>query len=510
MKRHTNCLWAPMIVLTALNARAAEPVAPANSAVPNLVGQVSQRLLSHLVNTPVENTTNITDNILGTSVRGSVKTQGQIFPLLVPSANQGVLQLRFSGTSRSPGLVGQNGPATIYSSSVTNSNMWKTVLFDEKGIRHLPTDGQAQTRVNINGVSANRPLVELIARRRANGSRGQAQAITSAKTKGRLKQEIDRGAKEPLLTAQDYFVNEFQKPLRERGALPKLLRFSTTSDHLRLAMQQLGRSEMPLPTSTPELKPQHDLTFALHGSAVNSLYEVFYAGETVRDKDWLQTMDTLTGDEPAPLRIKAGTPRWSVTLADKRPLDLSFGDGGVAVALHVKTLKLGERKLDGKFTISVRYQLEKTSNGPVATRQEEVQVEGELDSGSAAERDEAVAHMKAKFAGVFLPTLSLGEVAPPSDDLWSKLGKLLLVELDAKDGWLVAGYQLPAPKTQLVSRPAASDSRVASYQPTSTAPRVTKQDLDTAEAWLTKASVKHQAAKKFLPHFQRMRSGGCH
>ena len=543
--------WTLFAVLAAAAAQVAEGAAlsdptlasasPANATtVPNITAQVSQRLLSDLVTMPVQNTTRISDNILGTAVRGTVKTQGVVFPLLVPNSNQGVVQLRFSGVSRSPNLVGQNGPATIYSSSVTNSNMWKTVIFNDKGIRHLPTEGQVQSQVNINGVSANRPLVERIARRRANGSRGQAQAATSARTKGELKQQIDRGAKEPLLTAQDYFANEFLGPLKERNASPKMLRFNSTRDHLQLAMQQLGRTEVAQPIGVPTFNPRHDLAFGLHESAVNSFYEVFYAGETMRDADWLKLMDTITGDEPAPLRNKSGSPRWSVTLRDKLPLELSFNNGGATIALHFTKLKIGDKQFETSFVVSARYQFAITSTGPQVLRKGDVEAEGEAGETSG-ELDDAISFLKAKFAGVFQPEPSAAGLSYLADDLVSKLTELSLVQLEARDGWLVLGYQLPqaqllvakrsaanvvtpvavtprrkvATPAAVASRPTAKTSVVAvapaKVTPQATAtPRVTKQDLDAFEMRLTNAAVKHEAARRALPYLQKARRGSCH
>ena len=534
MKFRTNYRCLPILLWSALTAAAAEPASPANSETePNFVGQVSERLLYDLVNTKVQQTTNVSENVLGTAVRGSVTTRGQVFPMLVPDALRGVLQLRFSGTSRSPGLVGRNGPATIYSSSVTNTDLWKTVIFDQQGIRDLPTVGNSQTQVSINDVAAKRRLVEFIARRRANGSRGQAAAITSARTKGQISKEIERGAKEPLATAHDYFVHSFQEPLLERGALPKLMRFSTTGDHLRLVMRQLGRSVMPPPTAMPELKTQHDLSFAFHESALNSLYEVFYAGETLRDKDFLNTMDTLTGEEQPQLRVTSKKPRWSITLADERPLDLKFADGGTAIDVHLKSLKLGERQFIGKLTISVRYQIEKAASGPQFNRDGEVQVNGQLDGASAAELDEAITLLKTKFSGVFLPVLTLNGLTVPSDDLWVKLGKLLLVQFDAKDGWLVAGYQLPRAtpqpaRQQFAGRPSAvrptasqqtyaqpTASRQASSVETASQPTVSRQPASQQTARQQTAGrrlgahqpVSHRPARAFGSQARR---GGCH
>jgi hypothetical protein len=433
-----------------------------------------------------------------------VNTRGVVFPLLVPNAQKGVLQVRFSGTSVSPSLVGQNGPATIYSSAVTNSTMAKTVVFDDRGIRHLPTEGTTRSQVNINGVSANRRLVEFIARRRANGSRGQAQAVTSARTKAELKREIDKGAKEPLLTAQDYFVNEFQLPLKERNASPKFLRFRSTKDHLHLAMQQLGRSEIAQPTSSPVLNPQHDLAFGVHQAAINGLYEVFYGGEVVNDRDWLQAMDTLTGDEPALLRITSQTPRWSVRFAKTLPIEVRFEESCACIELRFDQVKQASKVIDGKVTLSVRYLLTKDAGGPSGTRQGEILVSAAGEGVSDQENAELIEFLKTKFAGVFLPTLALADVVPPTDDLFSKLEKLTMAELTAKDGWLVAGYQLPRSKTMLVRN--ASPSK----QPISTVSRITKQDLDAVEARLTKAAEKHGMARRALPYVQRARKKSCH
>jgi hypothetical protein len=205
-------------------------------------------------------------------------------------------------------------------------------------------------------------------------------------------------------------------------------------------------------------------------------------------------MDTLTGDEPEALRIKSKTPRWSVTLADKRPLEVTFNDGFAAIALHIKTLKYKDRQFHGGFKISTSYVLNKPSGGPRFARQGEVSVEAESATASVEDTNEAIELLKAKFAGIFLPELTFGGLASSSDDLFSKLNKLSLIELNGKDGWLVAGYQLPGHEVRLVS-----------HQPSPPpAARITKDDLDKAEVWLTKSAEKNEAAKKFLPQSGRV------
>ena len=444
-----------VLIILVAGAAAAEPVRHADpSGQPNAVAQISQRLLSDLFVMPVEKTVSITDNVLGTAVRGSVRTQGRVVPLLIPDTNRGVLHLRFSGTSSSPRMVGRNGPATIFSSARTDAELWKTVIFEEQGIRNLPTEGNVSTRLSINGVAAKRRLVERIARKRASRSHADAQAITSNHTKVRLGQEIDHEAAKPLAKAQDNYINKVRNPLAARGALPKLMRFSTTSEHLRLVLQQCSRSQVPPPTSVPEIELQHDIGVALHQSSVSSLCEVFYASRTLEDREILQIVHTVTGEDPRPLRIHSRTPRWSVTMADRQPLNVAFADGHASIGLHLKLLKHGERRYDGAFHVSVRYHLEKTPGGPRLTRQGDVQIDGQTESGSPGELGEAILVLRSKFSAVFAPTLTFDGLAPPTGGggIWDKIGQLKLAQLDAKDGWLIVGYQLPRRDVLVASR----------------------------------------------------------
>lgn len=443
MKPCNRFLWTIALLSLVRGAIAAEPPRPTNTELPNAIGQVSQRLLTEMLNMPVQQTTSVTDNVLGTRVRGSVTTHGKVVAQLVPNTRQGLIHLRFTGSTSSPGMVGHNGPATIFSSSTSTANVWKPVILEELGIRHLPAEGTVNTRISINNVTAKRRFVERIARRRASSSQADARAVTSQHTKVRLAEEINRGAAGPLAKAQDYFLNSFRKPLADRGAAPKLMHFSSTSDHLRVVLQQCSQSRQSPPTSMPQINPQHDMAIALHQSSVCSLYEVFHSGETMHDKDFLQTMHLLTGEDPRPLRVHERTLRWSVTMADKQPLDLNFADGDASIALHLKSVTSGARRYDGTFSVAVRYQFERTANGPRLNRQTDVQVDGQIGNGSPGEPGEAISLLRTKFSAVFQPTLMFDGLAPPTGGIWSKVGQMQLAQLDAQNGWLIVGYQLP-------------------------------------------------------------------
>jgi hypothetical protein len=425
---------------------AAQTPEPGND-IPNVVGEVSQRLLDHFLQMNVDKQIMFTDNVLGTSVRGAVHTRGRVASVLVPDTQMGAIELRFTGTTNSPRMVGTNGPATIHSSSSSNFTARKLIRLDELGLHLLPTVAQANTKVSINDVVASRRIVERIARRRVKQSQEDARAITSQRTQSRLQQEVDRDAAAPLAQAQDYFMNSFRQPLLERQSLPKLFQFSTTHTNLRVMLQQCSRSQSAPPKLVPAMDPRHDIVVALHESSICSIYEIFFAGQRAIDRDVLHTVQLLTGEVPRPLRVHARTPPWSIMWADRQPLALSFADNQAAFTVRLKSLQNGERNFEGAFAISVRYAIQNVDGAPRLARVGDVEMEGTTANGSAAELAEALGILRAKFSAVFQPSFAFEGLVPPTGGVWGKLRMLELTQLEAQDGWLVVGYQLPRPAT---------------------------------------------------------------
>jgi hypothetical protein len=431
-------------LLTSQAAMAQRGNSPDATNQPNATGQISLRALNYFMQIPVNRTVAISENVLGTSVRGTAHTQGQVVPLLVPDSQRGSVQLRFTGTSHSPHMVGQNGPATIFSSATSRVDVRKMVVLDDQGIHLLPAEANADTRVSINGVTANRRVVERIARRRASRAETEAQAVTSQRTRLRLQQEIDRDAAGPLQQADAYFETGFRQPLRVRDALPKFMRFMTTNEHLRLVVRQCSHSSLPSPTRIPEIDPRHDIAVAIHETAIESIYEVFFAGKTVIDRECLHTAHFISGEYPRTLRVHDRTPRWSVIFAQPLPLEVTFAEGLAGFTLHLTSLEYGDRRHEGDFIVSVRYRLERTPRGPRLDREGDLQVEGTI-TNSSGELMEALAVLRSKFSAVFPPVMTFDGLTPPTGGIWDKVGALELVKFEAEDGWLMVDYQLPRP-----------------------------------------------------------------
>jgi hypothetical protein len=389
--------------------------------------------------------------VLGTSIRGNAKTNGHVVPVLAPAGEHGLVQLVFRGTTSSPRLFGQNGPATIYSSAASRFEVKKNIILDAHGLRMRPAVADVESRVQIQGVSANRRLIERIARRRADRSQSAAQAETSRRTKLRLQQEVDRDAKTMLAQANDYFVNGVRLPLSQRDALPKIFQFSSTTDLLRLAILHCGRSKFAPPQTVPQLREEHDIAVALHESSVKSIYEIFFAGKVSPDQEMLHTVHFLTGEDPRPLRVHARTPRWSMTWADQKPLDLKLAGGTATFTVNLKALTYGEQKFTGSFSVSAEFRLDKTPHGPKLTRLGDVQLSADSDRASPADRDDALAVLTHKFSAIFPSELTFDGLTPPTGGIWDKVCALQLTQFDTHDGWVLIGYQIPQ-KLTLVSR----------------------------------------------------------
>lgn len=452
MRPTRDTLRAFICSLLASTAWGQSAIESAQPETPNAVFQISERLISQMLSMTVNRTVQVRESVLGTAVRGTTTTAGSVSPVLIPNLKQGMLQIRFQGTARSPRMVGQNGPATIISSAVSSVDVRKNVILNDRGIQLLPASAEVTTRLSIDDVSARRRIVNRIARRRAERSQGAAQAVTQQKTRARLQEEVDRDAAAPLSQAQEYFLNGFRHPLEQRNALPKLFRFATTSDHLRLSLLQCCHSNCLPPTTLPWISPEHDIAVALHESSIGSIYEVFFAGKESDDREVLHTVHLLTGEDPRELRVHDRTPRWSITFADARPLTVTFRDGSARISMHLKALRYGDRRYDGDFTVAVQFELEKTARGPRLNRIGDLVVDGRVDSDSPGELATALTILRSKFGAVFPPMLTFDGLVPPTGGVWDIIGQLQLVQLDAEEGWLVMGHQTPRPVT-LVAGP---------------------------------------------------------
>ena len=410
--------------------------------LPNAVVQVSARLLNHFLKTDFERTTAIRDDVLGTSVRGTVHTRLQLIPKFLPDSNRGLLQMRFTGTSISPRMVSHNGPATSISSSVSTVEVRKIVIFDQQGVHLQPSVATCRTRLSIDSISARLRFVERIARRQARRTHCATQAMTAEHTRLRVQEEVDQEAVRKLARANEQFQEMVRSPWIERDSLPKLCRFSTTSNHLRIELGECGQSQFSAPQNLPKLDERHDFVVILHESAAKGIHEIVFGRQFANDGDVHLATDSTTQEKTRPLRLNVGKPATSIQLAALKPLELSYSKGTATVKLNTTSVESGRQKYKGEFTVFAKYRLEKTAQGPRLHREGDLSVEGHSHSGRSVELAEAILLLR-KLSSVIPLNLTLEDLMPPTNGILSKVNTLEVAELDLQDGWLTAGYQLP-------------------------------------------------------------------
>jgi hypothetical protein len=153
----------------------------------------------------------ITDEILGTAVRGTSTTATLTRFTLTPDDNLGRCQLRIVGTTDFD-VLGTRRWVRIGARGMTEFKAEKTVLLDGNALRPTPTLVHARTRITgtrsssrLQGLSGH--IIRIAAARRLARTRSQAECVTSRLTEQRIAQQIDQWVSRE--------VADFTKPLGE-------------------------------------------------------------------------------------------------------------------------------------------------------------------------------------------------------------------------------------------------------------------------------------------------------
>jgi hypothetical protein len=111
---------------------------------PNLLIEVSRRVVAAGIDDPVNDVGPLTDVILGTRIRGTVQTVGYVNAELGNTNRYAAIDILMQGTAYSR-TVGYNGPAIIHASGTTGLAGRKRLILDENGLRAFPAASNART-----------------------------------------------------------------------------------------------------------------------------------------------------------------------------------------------------------------------------------------------------------------------------------------------------------------------------------------------------------------------------
>ena len=408
---------------------------------PNLYGKVDLELINRLLERDLQQETTIYEVSDRRTTRGQANTQARLKAILRQDTKQASIDLVLTGQCRAPTTLTEQGQIQVRGSFLTNIEASKRMLIDKQGIRFLPASVECSTVVQFHDISADRMLIERIARRRAPRMRPEAEADVSRQTEQRIAQELNAQAEQALQEANHLFVDYFCSPNHCYGTFPEVLQFSTSPEKLKLHVQSARKWQLGAPDPPPAL-PEHHLGFAMHESLIGNYSEGLFGGKQITDRQWLRCLNTLTGSQPRPLWVHDRTDRWSVTFADQRPLVVSFREGLIGFTLRMKQCRRADEQLDKLVDIACTFRIEATADGPVFFRQGDVTVDLVGASTATAEEQNFLDFLHRKFSAVMPEELYFDGLVPPTGGSLAMLRNLKPNDYSFENGWMRMGYSL--------------------------------------------------------------------
>lgn len=409
---------------------------------PNLHARISGKLISSGMNDVVEDHSYVRDNILGTSIYANAHTTGQVTSVLTPDPNHASFQVHMVGTTYASS-TGYNGPATIRSSSVTNLEGWKQVMFDASGVHALNATATAATGSTIHSIAAGCRLIEKVAWKRAGQQKGSTERVASQHAAGRLAGRLNSQSATMLADIETRYNEKFRLPLLRRDAFPAILAFATTADDIRVTGLQATPGQIAAPTEPPPVEGSHDLSVQAHQSAINNIAESMLGHQTLTDVRLAKLVEDMTGEVPEELQIKEDKDPWSITFAGDQPVTVEVEDQGVTIAIRGSRFTRGETRVSKAMMIFASYKVEKTAEGSKLVRQGDVTAEYLNKDRPSVPEIALRTTMKNKFSALFKPEIESKGLKLKGR--FEKIGILKLKQLLADNGWLVLAWDPEAP-----------------------------------------------------------------
>ena len=413
---------------------------------PNLFVRASASLVGAGIARDVDQVDPITDNILGTSIRGTGHTIGNVSVGFVPNPNRAELETIFSAQSHTK-TVGSNGPVTLYSRGVTTLRASKRILIDENGMADTPASAWAQSNNRVYSIAGGR-IAQKIAWKRVGEKRSQANSIASQHAARRVETRLNAESAPELAKANRDLRAKVHAPLKRKRAYPELLKFSTDSDYLRIVSLQATRSQLGAPSEAPQSDVQADLAVRVHETMVNNLAETFLGGRKVTDDEMRDLVKELKdGELPERFQPQPDEDPWSITFARRDPVTVSFNENGYEATIRGSKYTSGDRAF-GSMNVSAAYTFSLEDGHGKFVRQGDVTI---LPPGFEPGKDKLGASeialtkiLSKKFAKVFPAEIVSEGLKLPGK--WGSVGKLEAIELMSSKGWLNAAWQIQLPE----------------------------------------------------------------
>lgn len=443
---------------------------------PNLLVAASKKLVAAGVEDEVDRTQGVRDVILGTSIRGTARLQGNVGLELVPDANRAAFDIVLTGTAFSD-TVGTNRGVTIYSTGNTNVTATKRIYVDADGMTADAATGIATTSTNINCIAAKLAIIRKIAWKQATAKKSQAERIAAGRAAGRIAGQVDAQAAEMIDESNENLDTKVRNPLVRRDRFPTL-ELSTTSEQLVLSLLHATRFQLAAPGPAPAFEGDHDLKAQAHESVVGNLSESILGGVTLKDERIVELYQEAEREVPPDLELRDDVDPWAITFSRTQPVSVAFGEDAVKVTVRCLALHRGAdyervnlvtadedgRRFNPEIHISRDYQITTPNGGLQLAATGDLSVDF-VGPGGKVVTKYGVLHTSAKSLLVKKFGAMLTEKLPKEDNdgfvlpgRWERAGKLKTRVAEAANGWLTLGME---------QTPLEAEEQVAQEEPPS-------------------------------------------
>lgn len=406
---------------------------------PNVLVSVSEQFANAGITRPVDKTLPLTDNILGTSIRGTARTTGTVSLTFAPSHERALMDLHLDGQAVSDS-VGTVRKYSICTDGVTTICATKRLELDPTGVRSSPSVASCRTSSTITGIGGARlRLVQKFIFKKALESQPQAEVEAARSAEKRVEQQFDEESEGLLSDANRTFQDNLRPPILVRlDAVPRSLHFHTTADDLRISVLETGRDQLGAPGAPPASPAGQDVCVQVHESAVMNVIEDAIGGLYLTDVRLVQLLQENELEVPEELKITDDKDPWSITFTDRHPVRIAFSDQTLTVGIRGRRFTRADQEVRSEIDISAVYKLEVTPSGAHFHRQGEVVVDFVNRRRLGVQQIAMKTFLQRKFNSVFKSEISTSGFQLPNR--FERVGTLRLQQLQTAGGWLTAAW----------------------------------------------------------------------
>ena len=414
---------------------------------PNIMLEVHENLFAEAVNRPIDQDMPINEVVLGTRIRGSGHTTGNVRVDFVPSADRAAFDLVLCARNVSA-TRGGKGPVTVHTRGITDLDARRRIFLSEHDVSASPVQASADTQTAITGIAVSsrfgKGLIRKIASRKIAETKPRAEAVAESRARDRLRQQFAQETEPALAQFRGQFESRVRGPLVKQGLYPEMFHMNSTDSALVVTARKSLASQLAAASFPPPAAADNLLTARIHESAVNNILEQKFGGRILTQADVDRAAAELKAKMPDSLGSDADQPPWQVTFAKTRPITLSVADGRAKLMVRGDKFVSGEREFPG-MDIWATYAVGQAPQGIVLVREGDVQIYPPgFKPGSGEKLTPAETSLRRILQRRFDKLLkSVVEIPDlPLEGELAAAGPLPLNELvTRKDGWIVAGWR---------------------------------------------------------------------